>query len=90
MINLMLARRSKKLTQKQLAKRVGISNIQICRFENGTTSPKADLLQKIAEELEVSMDYLMQRKQSWDSSVDMKSQCSIIPGLEVDYSPERD
>jgi len=60
MINMMLARRRSKLTQKQLAKKVGISNIQISRFETGISSPKADLLQKIAVELGVSLDYLMQ------------------------------
>ena len=68
MINMMLARRRSKLTQKQLAKKVGISNIQISRFETGISSPKADLLQKIAVVLGVSLDYLMQGRNEDDAS----------------------
>ena len=65
---MMLARRRSKLTQKQLAKKVGISNIQISRFETGISSPKADLLQKIAVVLGVSLDYLMQGRNEDDAS----------------------
>lgn len=60
MLNLFIARRAKKLTQKELAKKVGTSNIQISRIENGVASPRADLLKRIALELEVSMEFLMQ------------------------------
>lgn len=61
MLNLMLMRKKRKLTQKQLAEKIGISNQHISRYENGTLVPKADVLQKIADEFGVSMEYLMER-----------------------------
>ena len=60
MINLMIARKKRKLTQKELAEKVGTTNIKISRFENGQDMPKADLLKRLAEELGVSMDYLLE------------------------------
>jgi transcriptional regulator with XRE-family HTH domain len=60
MINLMLARKNSKLTQKQLAKKVGISNLKISRYERGETVPKADILKRIAMELNVTMEYLLE------------------------------
>jgi transcriptional regulator with XRE-family HTH domain len=59
--NLWIARKRAKLTQKQLGKRVGASNIMISRFETGVTIPKADVLKRIATELGVTTDYLMEQ-----------------------------
>lgn len=61
MENLWIARKRAKLTQKQLGKRVGASNIMISRFETGVTIPKADVLKRIATELGVTTDYLMEQ-----------------------------
>lgn len=59
MYNLILARKRKGLTQKELAKRVGVTNNTISRLERGKTSAKINLMEKIANELEVSIDYLI-------------------------------
>lgn len=56
---LLIARRRKNLTQAELAKRIGISNLRVSRYERGETIPKADILIKIANELGVSIDWLM-------------------------------
>jgi transcriptional regulator with XRE-family HTH domain len=43
------------ISQRQLAGRVGIHNSYLARLENGeTANPAADLLQRIAEVLEIS------------------------------------
>jgi transcriptional regulator with XRE-family HTH domain len=56
----MMTRRARKLTQKELARRIGTTNVKISRFENGIDIPKADILKRLAEELDVTMDYLIE------------------------------
>ena len=60
MENLLIARRRKNLTQKELAERIGISDLKISRYERGDTIPKADVLKKLANELDVTMDFLLE------------------------------
>ncbi|TWP31535.1 XRE family transcriptional regulator [Apibacter muscae] len=47
------------LTQSELAQRVGLTYIQIGRYEKGKSSPSADVLQKLADALNTSTDFLM-------------------------------
>ncbi len=48
------------MSQRQLANRVGIHNSYMARLENGeTANPAADLLQRIADVLEVSSTDLL-------------------------------
>lgn len=53
------ARESRQLSQEDLAIRAGVTKQQIYRYENGTNVPSADVLKLIAQELEVSADYLI-------------------------------
>lgn len=59
MIRLLVARKKMGLSQIELAERAGTTNVQISRIENGNVMPKSDLLKKLSEILNVSMDYLM-------------------------------
>ena len=52
-------RLAKKLTQAQLAKMVGLTYIQIGRYEKQKSNPSADVLQKLANALNTSTDFLM-------------------------------
>ena len=47
-------RKDKKLTQLELAKRAGLSEISIRKYENGDRKPKIETVQKIAEALDIS------------------------------------
>lgn len=47
-------RKEKKLTQLELAKRAGLSEISIRKYENGDRKPKIEAVQKIAEALDIS------------------------------------
>jgi transcriptional regulator with XRE-family HTH domain len=53
------AREARELSQKDLGDRVGLSDKQIWRYENGLNAPGADALTDIAKALEVSLDYLV-------------------------------
>ncbi|NFG62392.1 helix-turn-helix domain-containing protein [Clostridium sp. CMCC3677] len=49
-------RRNKKLTQKQLADSVGLSEMSIRRYENDVNEPTIDILRKIADKLETPLN----------------------------------
>jgi transcriptional regulator with XRE-family HTH domain len=52
-------RGQKKLTQTELAKLVGLSYIQVGRYETNKSNPSADVLQRVASALDTTTDYLM-------------------------------
>ncbi|MBX3084611.1 MAG: helix-turn-helix transcriptional regulator [Anaerolineae bacterium] len=52
-------REARELSQKDLAERIGTTDKQIWRYENGLNVPSSDVLARIAKELEVSADYLI-------------------------------
>ena len=47
------------LTTRQLAEHLGTTNSQISRIENGLRQPSGDLIVKIADFFNVSLDKLM-------------------------------
>lgn len=57
--NIMLTRKKKGLSQAELGKIIGTSGDVIGRYERGDISPSIDVVSKISEALEVSIDYLV-------------------------------
>ena len=49
------------LSQKSFSEAIGVSNVQLSRYESGTRQPDYETLQKIADYFEVSIDYLFGR-----------------------------
>lgn len=62
-------RKKKKLTQKELAKELGLTQSVIGRYEQGDISPRPDKWQKMAEFFGVSVDYL---KGAWSKNEILK------------------
>lgn len=56
---LVLLRKEKKLTQYDLATKLGFSRGQVGNYEQGTREPDQETLLKIASFFEVSTDYLL-------------------------------
>ena len=56
-------RKSNNVTQKEMAFRLGISQPSYIRYENGTAEPKFENLVKLADYFDVSVDYLLGRKE---------------------------
>ena len=52
-------RENEGLSQEELAEQLGISEPQIWRYEKGESSPRADVLTKLATFFTVSADYLL-------------------------------
>lgn len=62
LIRLKEARLQKKLTQKQIAEMLNINRVVYNRYENGKNIPNLKTAKKIAEILEISLDYLVGRQ----------------------------
>ncbi len=52
-----------RLTQREMAERLGISQPSYIRYENGSSEPTLENLAKISEILDVSVDYLLGKKE---------------------------
>lgn len=57
--NMMLIRKKKGLSQADLGKMIGTSGDVIGRYERGDITPSIEVVSKIADALEVSVDYLI-------------------------------
>lgn len=55
-------RKEKKLTQKELAEQIGISQKSYSHWETGKNEPSFENLIKLADLLEVSLDWLFGRE----------------------------
>ena len=55
-------RRSKNISQGELARRLQVSPSAVGMYEQGRREPSAELLVRLARELEVSVDYLLTGK----------------------------
>lgn len=56
-------RKAEKLTQRDMAEKLNIVQPSYIRYENGTAEPSQETLVKIAEIFDVSVDYLLGRKE---------------------------
>lgn len=59
-------RRQKGLSQRELAKLLGVAQSTIAMYEGGNRTPDPEMLQRIADFFGVSLDYLMDRQESLD------------------------
>ena len=55
-------RKDQKITQMELARRTGISQPNITRFESGRYNPSLDMMLRIAEALDVQMSIQLNKK----------------------------
>ena len=76
------ARKAKGLTMKVLGQRIGVAESTVSMYENGKREPDHATLIKIANTLEVSVDYLL--CQTEEPQEKKEVQQSEIPGLPDD------
>jgi len=62
--NMMLFRKKKRLSQAALGTIIGTSGDVIGRYERGDITPSIDVVIKIADALEISIDYLVGRSKT--------------------------
>jgi len=59
--NLLVLRNESKLSQEEFGKLFGIKQGTYCNYENGITEPSIDIMIKIADYFNVSLDYIFNR-----------------------------
>jgi transcriptional regulator with XRE-family HTH domain len=64
--NLYLARKSAKITRKELAERANVSEYTLMDIEHGKHFGRVDTLLLVADALDVSIDYLLGRKKFYE------------------------
>lgn len=65
------ARQERGLTQRQLADRLGVTAQAVSKWETGGSLPDLELLRMIAQQLECSVDFLLEHEVNGDSKVNM-------------------
>jgi HTH-type transcriptional regulator, competence development regulator len=61
--NIRKLREKENLSQKDFAKKIGISNVVLSRYEKDERKPDYDMLNKIADYFEVTLDHLLGREE---------------------------
>lgn len=83
------ARKQKGLTQGQLARRAGTDSQRISKYERGVLVPTTAILVKIADCLEVSLDYLV--REAEDRAVGKIRDSALLDQFtQIDSLPEND
>ncbi|HWM89497.1 MAG TPA: helix-turn-helix transcriptional regulator [Thermoanaerobaculia bacterium] len=81
-------RRAKGWSQRELAGRVGSKGSQLSKYERGAYDPRPDLLSRIAEELETTLDYLVTGRET-KTQRDTRLR-DLLPALESLPQEQRD
>lgn len=81
-------RKKNDLTQQELAKRVGISHPQIVRYEKKDVQPPADVLGRMADVFNISIDYLVNGDKSDKVEQTLKDAELIKHFKQLDQLPE--
>ena len=71
-------RKKKKLTQEQLAEKLGINNRTISRWENGINMPDISLYKKICEVLDISVEELINGEKTKKENVKQSYEKALI------------
>ena len=81
--NLKAFRTEKKISQDELAKKINVHPNHLSRYERGLASPSIEVVQKISEVLEVSIDQLVfGKEQNIEASVSDRELISLFKKIQ--------
>jgi len=83
-------RKEKNMSQSELANKVGISYAQIGRYETKGTQPPAEVLNKIADTLETTTDFLINGNKDEKSKAALNDAELLQQFKEVDKMNSKD
>jgi transcriptional regulator with XRE-family HTH domain len=78
------------LTQAQLAAKIEVSHTQLTRYESKNVQPPADVLQRLADIFDVSIDYLVNGGKSDKAQQTLKDAELIQKFKQLDQLPEEE
>lgn len=82
------ARKEAGLTQRELGERLGITYQTVAQWENNLRNPKFDTLRRIAEALDIAIDYLWGFTDSPDTRIATQGDIDKILDGEVVFTSE--
>lgn len=85
---IILLRKQAGLTQVELADKIGVSKSQYIRYETKDVQPPANIMNKLADALGTSVDYLISGDKSEKAKASLKNSELIQRFKEVDALPE--
>lgn len=78
-------RKDKKLTQEQLAEKLGINNRSISRWENGHCLPDLALLEEISKEFDVSVSEILNaRRMTQEELIELRNRINLLIDSDAD------
>ncbi|MFP7313757.1 helix-turn-helix domain-containing protein [Bacillus safensis] len=78
------------LTQEELAKKLNVTRSALSQYELGTREPNYDLLLKIADFFEVTVDYLIGRSDNPDYKIIDDNKIESDPDLQIAFHAASD
>ncbi len=84
-VNIKYLRKKHRLTQDELAKKLGVKRHTICDWESGRTEPNITYLKCLSQVFNVTVDYILGVK-----SIDTKSEYSSVNRYFAETNEERD
>lgn len=81
-------RKSKKMSQSELGKFIGVSQTTVTAWENGRAEPSSSYVAKLATFFNVSTDYLLGRKTPDNNDIDLDR--AIDNAMSFDGKPVTD
>ena len=78
------------LTQIELAEKIGVSKSQYIRYETKDVQPPANIMNKLADALSTSVDYLISGDKNEKAKASLKNSELIQRFKEVDTLPEEE
>jgi transcriptional regulator with XRE-family HTH domain len=83
-------RKKQKLSQVELASRINVSKSQMIRYETKGVQPPADILNKLADVLSTSIDFLINGDTQDKAKATLKQNDLLQKFKEVEALPERE
>ena len=77
-------RKSKKITQEELAEKLGVNNRTISRWENGNNMPDVSLYKPLCDELNITINELLSGKKLSEKEYQEKLEENIVNT--IDYN----
>ena len=87
---ILVLRKEINLTQIELANKIGVSKSQYIRYETKDVQPPADILNKLADILNTSVDFLINGHQQEKAKASLKNNEVLNSFKEIDALPEEE
>ena len=87
---IILLRRQAGLTQIDLANKIGVSKSQYIRYETKDVQPPANIINKLADALGTSVDYLISGDKNEKAKASLKNSELLQRFKEIDTLPEQE